>query len=260
MLHLLVSNIAQVILLLVGLAFKDAEDKSVFPLSPIEILWANLITSSFLAIGLGLEEAQPDIMLRAPHDLRVGVFTKEIIVDKMAYGFFMGSICIAAFTTVVYTPLLELYHAPQVYDVLGSGCNSNYNPTCDKIYRARATTFATLSFLLLFTAWEVKHFSRSLFNMYPEMYTGPFSVFRTVWRNKFLFAAVLAGFVITFPVIYLPIIGRTVFKHQAIGIEWVIVVTCVVIFIALVELWKAGKRRFGKKVVVYNHPGTPGEV
>ncbi|KAI1405059.1 potassium/sodium eff [Hypoxylon fuscum] len=260
LLHLLVSNIAQVILLLVGLAFKDAEDKSVFPLSPIEILWANLITSSFLAIGLGLEEAQPDIMLRAPHDLRVGVFTKEIIVDKMAYGFFMGSICIAAFTTVVYTPLLELYHAPQVYDVLGSGCNSNYNPTCDKIYRARATTFATLSFLLLFTAWEVKHFSRSLFNMYPEMYTGPFSVFRTVWRNKFLFAAVLAGFVITFPVIYLPIIGRTVFKHQAIGIEWVIVVTCVVIFIALVELWKAGKRRFGKKVVVYNHPGTPGEV
>ena len=59
--HLLISNIAQVILLLVALAFKDASGNSVFPLSPLEILWANLVTSSFLALGLGLEEAQPDI-------------------------------------------------------------------------------------------------------------------------------------------------------------------------------------------------------
>src|ERR1700761_6523931 len=52
LLHLLISNISQVILLLVGLAFQDRHGVSVFPLSPIEILWANLITSSFLAIGL----------------------------------------------------------------------------------------------------------------------------------------------------------------------------------------------------------------
>ncbi|KAI1076889.1 potassium/sodium eff [Whalleya microplaca] len=243
-LHLLISNIAQVLLLLIGLAFKDAENKSVFPLSPIEILWANLITSSFLALGLGLEEAQPDIMLRPPHDLRIGVFTAEIIIDKITYGFFMGSLCIASFVSVIYTPQANSVE-------LGHDCNAEYNPSCSKVFRARATTYATLSFLLLFTAWEVKHFTRSLFNMYPEIYGGPFSVLRTVWRNKFLFGAVLAGFIITFPVIYLPVIDRVVFKHIAIDVEWAIVAACVFVYIALVEAWKAGKRRFGGAVVVY---------
>ncbi|KAI1204198.1 potassium/sodium eff [Annulohypoxylon truncatum] len=249
LLHLLVSNIAQVILLLIGLAFKDEDNKSVFPLSPIEILWANLITSSFLALGLGFEEAQPDIMLRPPHDLRVGIFTKEIIIDKMAYGVFMGSLCIAAFTSVIYTSMEDVYEEPPWYGVLGSDCNAVYNESCNSVYRARAATYATLSFLLLFTAWEVKHFTRSLFNMYPEIYTGPFSVFRTVWKNKFLFGAVVAGFFITFPVIYLPVIDRAVFKHQGIGIEWIVVAACVITYVALVELWKAGKRRFVKGAV-----------
>jgi Na+-exporting ATPase len=46
----------------------------------------NLVTSSFLALGLGMEEASPDIMLRRPHNLRIGVFTRELITDKMIYG------------------------------------------------------------------------------------------------------------------------------------------------------------------------------
>lgn len=199
-------------------------------------------------------------MLRPPHNLRVGVFTKEIIMDKMAYGFFMGSLCIAAFTSTAYAQMSSFIYGVVPSDgILGVDCNAEYNSTCDNVYRARATTYATLSFLLLVTAWEVKHFTRSLFNMYPEMYNGPFSVFKTVWKNKFLFGAVLAGFLITFPVIYLPVIDRRVFKHQAIGIEWAVVIACVVVYIALVELWKAGKRRFGKVAVVYGQ-ATAGDV
>ncbi|KAK8063160.1 potassium/sodium efflux P-type ATPase [Apiospora saccharicola] len=249
LLHLLVSNIAQVFLLLIGLSFKDAQGESIFPLSPIEILWANLITSSFLALGLGLEEAQPDIMIRPPHDLRVGVFTWEIIADKMAYGFFMGALCLASFTSVAYG--LSGDPSPTA---LGERCNSDWDEEggCDVVYRARATTFATLSFLLLVTAWEVKHFTRSLFAMNPEIYgKGPFVVFKTVYRNRFLFGAVMAGFVITFPVVYLPVINRLVFKHEAIGREWGVVAGCVVVYLALVEAWKAGKRRLGVGVVVY---------
>ncbi|KAK5625909.1 hypothetical protein RRF57_001625 [Xylaria bambusicola] len=242
-LHLLISNISQVLLLLIGLAFKDSESQSVFPLSPIEILWANLITSSFLALGLGLEEAQPDIMIRPPHDLRVGVFTKEIIIDKFAYGIFMGALCIFASAFVSYGP----YQWP-VSLSRSDDCNQNFTDVCEVVYRARATTFATLSFLLLVTAWEVKHFTRSLFNMYPEEFSGPFSVVRTVLRNRFLFWAVVAGFVITFPVIYIPVVNHIVFKHTAISWEWGVVFAAVIAYIALVEVWKAGKRRlFHKK-------------
>ena len=236
LLHLLISNIAQVILLLIGLSFKDDSGVSVFPLSPLEILWANLVTSSFLALGLGLEDAQPDVMLRPPHDLSVGVFTKELIIDKFVYGTAMGALCLAAFTSVAYGMPGDVG--------LGHHCNEDYSDVCSVAFKARATTFATLTFLLLVTAWEAKHFSRSLFNMHPEKYSGPFSVFKTVWSNKFLFGAVSAGFLICFPVVYIPFINRVVFKHDAITWEWGVVVACLVVYVGIVESWKAIKRRF----------------
>lgn len=233
----MISNIAQVILLLIGLAFKDNEGSSVFPLSPLEILWANLITSSFLAVGLGMEEAQPDLLERPPCNSRGGVFTMDLIRDKMIYGFYMGSLCLAAFTSVAYGVA-----GP---NQLGEGCNDGYNDSCAVVFRARSTTYATLSFLLLVTAWEAKHFTRSLFAMNPELWTGPTSVFKTVWRNRTLFWAVVAGFLSTFPVIYIPVVNRAVFKHDMITWEWGIVAACVVTYLALVEAWKAVKRRFG---------------
>jgi Na+-exporting ATPase len=41
---LLAGNIMQALVLLVGLAFKDVNGLSVFPLAPIEILWIIMIT------------------------------------------------------------------------------------------------------------------------------------------------------------------------------------------------------------------------
>lgn len=236
LMHLLISNIAQVILLLIALAFRDADGNSVFPLSPLEILWVNMITSSFLALGLGMEEKTSDIMLRPPHSLRIGVFTKELIIDKMIYGTLMGSLCLASFAIVVYGA---------GHGDLGEGCNQEYNATCDVVFRARATTFAVLSFLILVTAWEVKHFARSLFNLDSTRFRGPLAVFKAIWYNRFLFWAVMAGFLITFPVVYLPVVNKTVFKHMSITWEWGIVVACFVVYIAGIESWKAIKRRFG---------------
>ncbi|KAL5336585.1 hypothetical protein BJX70DRAFT_372346 [Aspergillus crustosus] len=237
LMHLLISNIAQVILLLIALAFKDEDGNSIFPLSPLEILWANLVTSSFLALGLGLEEAQPDIMYRPPHDLKIGVFTRELITDKMVYGTFMGSLCLVAFVSVIYG-------AGSGTASMGYECNDGWNSSCDTVFKARATTYATLTFLLLVTAWEVKHFSRSLFNLDPDRNPSKFSVFHSIWRNQFLFWAVIAGFVVAFPVIYLPEVNRVVFKHHGITWHWGIVFGCVVVYLALVESWKAIKRRF----------------
>ncbi|QDS76656.1 hypothetical protein FKW77_008308 [Venturia effusa] len=237
LLHLLVSNIAQVILLLVGLAFRDQSGYSVFPLSPIEILWVNLITSSFLAFGLGRagkEDAQSDVMTRPPHDLATGVFTKELIVDKMVYGFFMGTLCLTSFVVVVY--------GANSGD-LGFDCNNSYNDSCNTVFRARATTYATLSFLLLVTAWEVKHFTRSLFSLVPD--GGRFSIFPELWRNRTLFWAVVAGFCITFPVIYIPVIDLQVFKHKGIGWEWGVVFGAFAIYLCAIEGYKALKRKIG---------------
>lgn len=61
-LHLLSTNVGQVIVLLVGLAFKDAEGTSVFPLSPVQILFLNLVTGTPPAMALGIERASSTIM------------------------------------------------------------------------------------------------------------------------------------------------------------------------------------------------------
>merc|ERR1712007_364525 len=86
------------------------------------------------------------------------------ITDKFIYGFFMGALCLFSFAIVAYV-------GPGGGN-LGSGCNEGYNDTCDVVFRARATTYATITLLLLVTAWEVKHFARSLFST-----TRPFRLF-----------------------------------------------------------------------------------
>lgn len=200
-----------------------------------------MITSSFLALGLGMEASSPDLMLRPPRNLSVGVFTRELIVDKMIYGVTMGVLCLVAFISVVYG---------KGAGELGFDCNEGYNDTCYTVYRARATVFSVLSFLLLVTAWEVKHFTRSLFNMFPEQKKGVTSIWFAVRENGFLWWAVVGGFLVTFPVVYVPIVNRVVFKHLAIGWEWGVVIGCVVCYLAVVESWKAVKRRFGIGSVV----------
>lgn len=74
-LHLVTSNVGEVVLLICGLGFQDQLGFSVFPLSPLSILWINMLTSSFPAFGLGREKAASDILQRPPHSTKKGVFT-----------------------------------------------------------------------------------------------------------------------------------------------------------------------------------------
>lgn len=42
--HLLATNVAEVALLIIGLCFQDEARNSVFPLSPIGVLWVNMVS------------------------------------------------------------------------------------------------------------------------------------------------------------------------------------------------------------------------
>lgn len=259
LLHLLSSNIAQVVLLMVGLAFKDVDGNSIFPMSPLEILWVNLVTSAPIALGLGLEPAVPDIMNRPPHPLRVGVFTWELIADKMVYGCSIGALCLAAFTIVVYGV---------GGGNLGQHCNEEFNASCEVVFRARSTVFGVLTFALLILAWEVIDFRTSLFSIrlpgrdYTKASSRFFSVGPTLYHNTFLFWSCIAGFLIIFPLIYIPGFNLSVFDHLPISWEWGIVVSCIIVQILIAESWKWAKRgKLGKKLAV-KQPDTrePSEV
>ncbi|EXJ56842.1 hypothetical protein A1O7_07186 [Cladophialophora yegresii CBS 114405] len=231
-LHLLTSNVGEVILLICGLGFQDRSGFSVFPLSPLQILWINMLTSSFPAFGLGREKASPDVMERPPHDNKRGVFTLELITDMLVYGTIQGTCCLMTFVFIVYGP------GP---DGLGHDCNHGYNSSCDVVFRARAAVFAELTWLILISAWEFKAMRRSMFRIDPHS-THSFPFFRDIWENQFLFWSVVLGAVSVFPAVYIPGLNTSVFKHKGISWEWAPAIVCVFVFVSGMEAWKYVKR------------------
>ncbi|ORY65787.1 uncharacterized protein BCR38DRAFT_483467 [Pseudomassariella vexata] len=234
-LHLLSSNVGEVILLIAGLGFRDQTGYSVFPISPLEILWINMLTSSFPAFGLGREQASREVMRKPPHDKKRGVFTNQILVDMLVYGLLMGILTLMTFVIVI--------HGANNGE-LGIDCNRAFSPSCEPVFRARAAVFAELTWLILVSAWEFKDLRRSMFRLNPDS-TSKFPLFQDLYENKFLFWAVVLGGVSVFPTVYIPVLNTSVFKHMAISWEWSLVFGATIIYIAGVELWKMAKRAFG---------------
>lgn len=232
-LHLLAQNVAQACVLLIGLAFKDESGISVFPLSPVEILYVIMVTSGFPAMGLGMEAAPHDIMKQRPTTSRFGVFNMEMIVDLLFYGLWMSALCLATFALVVFA------WGPAD---LGMDCNNDFNDTCDAVFRARGATFVVITWFSLFLAWEVTNMRRSFFAMGNDAHWYN-QWFVDTWKNKFLFTCVVLGLLSVFPLLYIPGLNHIVFMHKPpIGWEWGLIFVGTGLFFLGVELWKAGKR------------------
>ncbi|KAJ5887700.1 hypothetical protein N7495_007741 [Penicillium taxi] len=241
-LHLLAENVALALTLLIGLAFKDDSNQSVFPISPVEIIWIIMITSGLPDMGLGMEIAAPDVMDRPPQS-KQGIFTWEVIIDTLVYGIWMAGLCLSAFALVMF------YWGD---GDLSQGCNTQYNDpstdyNCDTVFRARATTFTCMTWFALFLAWEMIDLRRSFFKMQPDSKKHFTQWMHDVWRNQFLFWGIMAGFVLAFPILYIPVINHSVFKHTAISWEWGIVFVETVLFFLGIETWKWGKRVYFRR-------------
>lgn len=234
-LQLLAENVAQALYLMVGLCFVDKEGFSVFPLSPVEVLWIIVVTSCFPAMGLGLEKASVDVMEKPPKDAKAVVFTWEVIIDMLVYGVIMAACCMACFVTVLYGT---------GDGNLGSGCNDALGETCHLVFRGRAAAFATMTWCALILAWEVVDMRRSFFMMNPESETPYTQVFKDIWSNQFLFWSIVGGFCSVFPVVYIPVINDKVFLHYNISYEWGFAIGFSFAFWAGVELYKYGKRHY----------------
>ncbi|KAI6776887.1 hypothetical protein HG530_000832 [Fusarium avenaceum] len=233
-LHLLTSNVGEVILLVCGLAFVDDSGFSVFPVSPLQIIWINMATSSFPAFGLGREQGAQDIMRKPPQDKKRGVFTNQIIVDMIVYGIIMGACTMCTFCIIIYGAN---------GGNLGEECNQRYSEACIPVFKARAATFAELTWLILISAWEFKSLRRSIFRLNPDD-DSKFPVFKDIYSNRFLFWSVIIGGLSVFPVVYIPVLNHKFFKHTGITWEWALSVGFTVVFVAGIELWKMTKRHF----------------
>eukprot|EP01012_Entosiphon_sulcatum_P010958 TRINITY_DN1655_c0_g1_i1.p1 TRINITY_DN1655_c0_g1~~TRINITY_DN1655_c0_g1_i1.p1 ORF type:complete len:1032 (-),score=156.60 TRINITY_DN1655_c0_g1_i1:280-3375(-) len=216
--HLLSSNVADVIVLVIGLAFRDSEGNALFPMSPIEILWLNMATSSPPAIALGLDKASPAAMDQPPYTGQL--FTVEVVADTLIYGAVMGILSLISFVIVVFG-----FGKGQT----GSKCHY-YSEECAVALSGRCTAFTVLYVLLLLLTYICRDSRLSLLR-------------RDIFDNKIMNICVPAAFVVLFPLIYVPVVSRTVFQHNTITWEWGIVAVDCVIFLLFSEGYKWFKRR-----------------
>lgn len=89
---LLSANVGEVLLIFIASVFNLGN-----PLSPILILWINLVTDSLPALALSMDPAEKDIMTRRPRDPGKGFFTKGMIFRISYQGITIGLISLAAY-------------------------------------------------------------------------------------------------------------------------------------------------------------------
>ena len=66
-------------------------------LGPVHLLWINLVTDTFPAVALGMEQAEQNVMNRAPRKAKEGVFAGGLGFDIFAQGIIISAITLIAY-------------------------------------------------------------------------------------------------------------------------------------------------------------------
>lgn len=177
---LLSSNIGEVMTMFFGVLLADriglrAEGNTavVLPLLATQILWINLVTDGAPALALGVDPAGAGVMTRRPRPRGEGVITR-----RMWAGIFFVGVVMAAGTLLVLDASL-----PGGL-IEGSG----------SMRYAQTMTFTTLILFQLFNVFNARSDERS--------------AFRGLFKNHWLWGAILLSLALQAAVIYIPFLQQ----------------------------------------------------
>jgi hypothetical protein len=149
-------------------------------------------------------------------------FSRYVVMDQAAYGAMAAIMCFIAYVFVLYVG----------EGSFGFDCNSQDGyDTCEHLWRARTTCFVTMNLILLCHGYVCRHTHKSLTKF-------------SLTNNKVLMWSVILGVAILFPIVYIPVICRKLFKHHPISWEWAVAFVCLAVFLLGTELWKFIKRTY----------------
>lgn len=199
---LLSANIAEVLCLFIVSVFLNMEF-----LTPVMILWINLITDSFPALSLGTESAEKDVMLQPPRKTGGSLFAGNMGKDIILQG-------------ILQTTLVML-----------SFCLGNY--VIQSHEEAMTMAFVSLAFIQLFHSYNLRSQRNSILN-------------KKIFSNKYLNLSALAGVALTLLVVLVPFFN-TVFDTVPLNwYEWIISIGVASAIVPLVELQKLIQRKIAK--------------
>lgn len=204
--HFLLScNIGEIVAIFLGTTLGIfIFGRQVTTLTAVQILWVNLVTDSLMAIALGLEPREPNIMNKKPRDPKKSIFADGLGKMIALQGVMIGFIAFAAY-------FIGWQIAPTGLEEL----------------TAETMTFMVLALSQLVHAFNV----RSQF----------ISVFK-LKRNRFIFYALFVSLFLQLSVVLLPF-GRQIFGLvQLNGINWLIIAGLSLLPLLLVEIYKQFKK------------------
>lgn len=197
---LLSCNIAEVLIVFLSILFGLPS-----PLTPIQLLWLNLVTDAFPALALGVEPAEPGIMEEDPRDPNSSIISGRTRTDLIAQSIFITVAVLAS-----YIVGLKFIFP-------------------NSIEGAHTMVFATLITSELLRAFSIRSNKFTL----KELGFG---------SNPQLIKATLLSFALLLIVMYVPVL-RDLFEVVSLTWEWLPVLALALIPLVLGEVSKVIRRK-----------------
>ena len=180
------------------------------PLSPIMLLWLNLVTDSLPALALGVEPGEPEIMDEPPRD------PNEPIIDKnMKHSIIVQAIAIGFVTLVSFA--IGYYY-------FGRGLTGE-----EQLMEGRTMAFATLILAELFRAFASRSDKHTLFEL-------------GIGSNPSMIKAVVIGIIILLIVLYIPVMRELFEVSFMTAKEWIPTIILSIIPFAAAEIHQAATK------------------
>ncbi len=196
-------------------------------LSPVHLLWINMVTDSLPGLALGMEKAESDIMRRKPRSTTDSIFSGGAGVDMMWQGIYLSVIEIAAYVIG--------YWLEPVGGVAHSFTGFFSGETC---VNAMAMAFLTVNFSEMMCAINMRSRHGSLFSEHMLKK-----------KNPWLIGAFLVTTLMTLAAIYVPGLNSVfgiesgTFSWYELAISFGLALTTIPVF----EIGKAFRRASWKK-------------
>lgn len=203
---LLSSNLAEVVTIF------TATMMSFTILRPVHLLWINLLTDTFPALALGMEEGEKDIMQRPPRDPKESIFAQGLGWDVVMQGIVVTTLTLAAY-------FIGHYMESGNWEVVTSA-------------DGMTMAFLTLSMVEIAHSFNLRSRRKSLFSL-PK-------------QNKYLWMAGFASLFLTTAVIYVPFLADAFgFEHISF-MEYSVALLLAISIIPCMEIVKFIQRKFEK--------------
>jgi Ca2+-transporting ATPase len=177
-------------------------------LTTIQILWINLTTDGLPAIALGVDPGDPDLMERKPRDPKESIFTRDVKVYLSAVPVLMTVLLLGGY----------LFYQPWV---------SEHN-----LIEARTQLFTAIVLMELANAVNARSLKYTVFKV-------------GVFKNKFLWLAILSSLGLQLMVLYTPALHSLFDVTYPEPFDWMIAIAFTLITFFSIEMGKymASRRR-----------------